>query len=214
MWCDRQGIIEGHTINLKEDLPHFLLLLLILQRLNGTRSGSFKDCPESGFYVQGDTVTAVFEGQGHTFVFYPKHDKIRYADRKFTGRGTFVFGGREGPAPLEPLPHDVRKIQKGNDYVVKICWPEDDWTSEVDVLKKAREYGEETDLVRNHIPDMVCYLDPTWMCSSTKTIRHFLDLPTEGSRVLRIIVFRRLTAINALKEEQMLTVYLQCFFCE
>ncbi|KAF9643788.1 hypothetical protein BDM02DRAFT_3151168 [Thelephora ganbajun] len=60
---------------------------------------------------------------------------------------------------------------------------------------------------------MVCHRDPKFLCSSTKTIRQFFGLATDGSRCLRIIVFRRLRPIKELKEKEMLTAYLQCFFC-
>lgn len=217
VWYDRQGVIESQKLDLAEDLPHFLLLLLILQRLDGTRSGSFNNCPETGFRKQGETVTATFRDEDtaveRTFVFYPKHDKLNDADREFTGRGTFIFGGREGPAMPELLAGDVGKIRQGNDHVVKVCWPNDSWTREADILEKVREYGRKIDLIGDHIPDMVCRLDPTWICSSTRTIRQFLGLPTEKSRSLHIIVFRRLRPIGTLKEKQMFTAFLQCFFC-
>ena len=76
------------------------------------------------------------------------------------------------------------------------------------------EYGRTVELIRNHIPEMICHLDPKFLCSSTKTIRQFLGLPTGGSRRLRIIAFQRLVSIKKLKERDMLTAYLQCFFCK
>jgi hypothetical protein len=73
---------------------------------------------------------------------------------------------------------------------------------------------EKIDLIGNHIPEMVCHLDPNFLCSSTKTIRQFLGLPTDGSRRLWIIAFPQLLSIKMLKEKDMLTAYSQCFFCE
>ena len=86
--------------------------------------------------------------------------------------------------------------------------------SEVEILKKAKECGEKIEFIRNHIPQMVGHLESNFLCSSTRTVREFLDLPTEGSRRLRIIVFRRLVPIKELEENDMLTAYLYCFFCE
>ncbi|KAF9644598.1 hypothetical protein BDM02DRAFT_3102628 [Thelephora ganbajun] len=129
------------------------------------------------------------------------------------GRGTTVIGGRRGPPPDPTQFGDTSGLREGNDLVAKIYWPEKTRTSEVDILRKAKEYGEKIDFIGNHIPEMVCHRDPKFLCSSTKTIRQFLGLPTDGSRCLRIIVFRRLRPIKELKEKEMLTAYLQCFFC-
>ena len=115
--------------------------------------------------------------------------------------------------PSKHLAGDTDEIQRGNDHVLKVCWPKDNWTREVDIIEKAKGYGSEIALIGDHLPDVVCHLDPTWICSSTKAIRQFLGLPTDGARTLRIIVFRRLRPIGTLKEERMLAAYLQCFFC-
>lgn len=134
-------------------------------------------------------------------------------DRGFVGHAKFLFGGRKGRVPSEMLEDDMDEIRKGNNYVLKVFWPKESSTSEVDILETAKEFGRYIDLIRDHIPDMVCHLDPTWIGSSTKTIRQFLGVSTEGTRFLRIMVFRRLTPIDKLQEKQMLTAYLQCFFC-
>ena len=86
--------------------------------------------------------------------------------------------------------------------------------SEVEILKKAKEHGKEIDFIGGHIPEMVCHRDPNFVCSSTKIIRQFLGLPTDGSRRLRVIAFQRLVSIKELKEKDMLIAYLQYFFCE
>ena len=203
-----------------DDLPHFLLLLLVLQRFDDAKWGSFTGCPQSGIKVEAvkplftvslgvDTET----GERITIVFYPNDHDI-YLGTTLIGRGTGVIGGRMGPAPEVSELGDTRKLRNGNDLVVKIYWPGETRTSEVDIINKAKEYGEKIDLIGKHIPEMICHLDPNFLCSSTKTIRQFLNLPTSGSRRLRIIVFRRLVPIKALKEKEMLIAYLQCFFCE
>ena len=58
------------------------------------------------------------------------------------GRGTDVIGGRMGPPPESTELGNVKKLQQENDLVVKTYWPEENRTSEVEILKKAREYGE------------------------------------------------------------------------
>jgi len=203
-----------------DDLPHFLLLLLILQRFDGAKWGYFTDCPQSGVRLEpkGKTLTYSFgadkaTGERITVVFYPQLHNIHLGNT-LIGRGTSVIGGRMGPSPESTGLGDADKLREGNDMVVKTYWPEEKRTSEVEILKKAREYGEGIDFIGDHIPEMVCHLDPNFLCSSTKTIRQFLGLSTDGSRRLRMITFRRLVPIKRLKEKDMLTAYLQCFFCE
>jgi hypothetical protein len=203
-----------------DDLPHFLLLLLILQRFDDAKWGYFTACPQSGVKVEPvetpHTISFAADaesGERITIVFYPLHHAV-YLGTTLIGRGTSVIGGRKGPRPEQTGINSTEELRKGNDLVVKIYWPEENRTSEVEILKKAVEYGKKIDLIGNHIPEMVCHLDPNFLCSSTKTIRQFLGLPTDGSRRLRIIAFRRLLSIKVLKEKDMLTAYLQCFFCE
>ena len=85
IWIDRQNVIESRVTDLVDDLPHFLLLLLTLQKFYDARWGYFAESPGSG-----------------------------------------------------------KKI----------------------------------DLIGNHIPEMVCHLDPDFLYSPTKTIRGFLGLST------------------------------------
>ena len=60
-------------------------------------------------------------------------------------------------------------------------WLEENRTSEVDILNKAKEHGEKINI---HTPDMICHLDPNLLCSLVEVIRQFLGLPTDGSRSL------------------------------
>jgi len=201
-----------------DDLPHFLLLLLILQRFDDAKWGYFTECPQSGVRLEPVEKLYTFsfgvdKETGERVFFYPTHHNI-YLGNTLIGRGTSVIGGRMGPPPGPAEVGGEDKLREGNDLVVKTYWPEEKRTSEVEILKKAREYGEKINFIGNHIPEMVCHLDPNFLCSSTKTIRQFLHLSTDGSRRLRMIAFRRLLPIRKLKEKDMLTAYLQCFFCE
>jgi len=203
-----------------EDLPHFLLLLLILQRFDDAKWGYFTECPESGVRLEPIAKTPTYSldaekatGEKIAVVFYPELHSI-YLGTTLIGRSTSVIGGRMGPPPESMGLGGADKLREGNDLVVKTYWPEESRTSEVEILKKAKEYGEKIDFIGDHIPEMVCHLDPNFLCSSTKTIRQFLGLSTDGSRRLRMIAFRRLLPIEKLEEKDMLTAYLQCFFCE
>ena len=203
-----------------DDLPHFLLLLLILQRFDDAKWGYFTECPQSGIRVEPvenlHTVSFVADtetGEMVTITFYPLDHRI-HLGVTMIGRGTNVIGGRMGP-PADPTQlGSTSRLRKENDLAVKAYWPEESRTSEVEILRRAKEYGKKIDFIGNHIPEMVCHLNPNFLCSSTKTVRQFLGLPTDGSRRLRIIAFRLLLPIKKLKEKDMLTAYLQAFFCE
>ena len=212
-WIDRESVIESRVIDLIDDLTSVLLLLLILQRFDSTKWGYFAECPQSGVKMDRgkDLLTASFvagerSGQATTVDFYPEDHAICLPGTKLIGRCTSVIGGRTCPTPDPAHLGDRRELRDGNDVVVKIYWPEEAWTSEVDILKKAAEYGKEIDFIGDHIPEIVCHWDPNFRCSSTKTIRHFLGLPTDGCRRLRMIAFRRLRPIWELKEKEMFAI--------
>ena len=203
-----------------QELPRFLLLLLILQRFDDAKWGYFTECPQSGLKVEKGThpltVSLVARGETGeeiTVFFFPDDHEI-YLGTTLIGRGTSVIGGRKTCLLKTTGVPDTETLRKGNDLAVKTYWPEEKRTSEVEILKKAKECGANIDFIKNHIPEVVCNLDPNFLCSSTQTIRQFLGLPTDGSRRLRVIVFRLLRPIRELKERDMLTAYLQCFFCK
>ena len=131
-----------------DDLPHFLLLLLILQRFDDAKWGYFTKCPQSGVGTEqvNDPPTYSFivdteTGERITIVFYPLDHEI-YLGITLIGRGTSVVGGRIGPPPEPTQFGDTSKIREGNDLVVKTYWPEESRTSEVEILRKAKEYGK------------------------------------------------------------------------
>ena len=203
-----------------DDLPHFLLLLLILQRFDDAKWGYFTECPQSGLKVEPTaklcTVSFVANDEtGQTIMihFYPNDHEI-YLGTTLLGRGTSVIGGRKGPSPEITELHNTRELREGNDLAVKIYWPEERRTSEAEILKRAKECGRKIAFIRDHIPKMVCHRDPNFLCSSTKTIRQFLGLSTDNSHHLCVIIFGLLRPIKELKERDMLIAYLQCFFCK
>jgi len=104
------------------------------------------------------------------------------------------------------------KIRNGNDLIVKFSWPYETRVSEVKIVEMAREIGETNDLVKDHIPTMLGHVDPSYLTCSTKPIRDFLGLNTDGARVFRVILFRRLQEIKFLDETHMLIAFLDCFF--
>ena len=150
------------------------------------------------------------DGEQTQIVLYPFSHDIYFGTALFE-RGTNVIGGRKWP-PHERKEHadNADAVRDGNNLVAKIYWPEESRASEVEILKKAKKYGEKIALIRTHIPDVVCHKDPVFAGCSTSTIRKFLGLSTKGSYRLRVIVSRRLIPIRELEEKEMLLAFLRC----
>ncbi|KAG2080319.1 uncharacterized protein F5147DRAFT_591552 [Suillus discolor] len=96
--------------------------------------------------------------------------------------------------------------------VAKIFWGEASRTSEPDILNKVREIAEVHDTVKDHIPELLWhhrFMNPT------SAIREALGVPepTTGSRVLYILVFRKLLPITKLQGKELFDVWRQCISC-
>ena len=99
-----------------DDLPHFLLLLLILQRFDDTKWGYFTECSHSGLKVEQGTklFTASFVGEetDQKIYFFPDDHEI-HLGTTLIGRATSVIGGREGLPPETKELGDSGKLRKG-----------------------------------------------------------------------------------------------------
>ena len=111
---------------------------------------SFENSPESVFYVQGNTFTTTFKGtrtaEEVAFIFHPEDDEMARVNGTPAGRGACISGGRKGTIPPALLPDNVDEMQEGNNHVAKVLAAEDTSTSEVDIIKKTREYGKRSNL--------------------------------------------------------------------
>ncbi|KAG1903595.1 uncharacterized protein F5891DRAFT_1210137 [Suillus fuscotomentosus] len=96
--------------------------------------------------------------------------------------------------------------------VAKIFWGDASRTSEPDILNKVREIAEVHDTVKDYIPELLWhhrFMNPT------SAIREALGVPepTTGSRVLYILVFRKLLPITKLQGKELFDVWRQCISC-
>jgi hypothetical protein len=99
-----------------------------------------------------------------------------------------------------------------DDMVAKIFWGEESRTSEPEILKRVEEVAKEHDSVRGHIPELLWHHTFT---NPTSAIREALGVPepTTGSRVLHILVFRKLRPITELHGKELFDVWYQCILC-
>ena len=198
-----------------DDLPHFLLILLILQRFDLGRWGFFTDFPQSKIQPATDihqthALKATF--MDNPVIIFPDDDPV-YGGINLVGRSTGAAGAREDSGQPQNL-KSSEDIRKANDLIVKFSWPEETRVSEVTFIDRAEQIGNTNELVKGHIPTMLGSIDPPHLTCSTSLIRQFLGLDISGARVLRVIVFRRLEEIKYLDEEHMLIAFLDCFFCK
>ncbi|KAG2130825.1 uncharacterized protein EDB93DRAFT_1331954 [Suillus bovinus] len=189
MWIwyyDRQGIIQCSGINFIQDLPRFMMLLYALQRFKLHDLGRNKDfCP-----VQ-------IEGRGcHEF-------KIKDEDL-----GT-VDLLRHTSHDERVTPYMLQGQATNDEMVTKSFWGEASSTSEPGILKRFEEIAKRHANVQDHMPKLFWHHTFT---NPTSTIREALGVPepTRGSRVLYILVFRKLLPIARLDDKELFDVWRQC----
>ncbi|KAG2065069.1 hypothetical protein BDR04DRAFT_1060995 [Suillus decipiens] len=209
MWIwyyDRQGIIQSSGINFIQDLPRFMVLLYALQRFDPHDWGRNKDflpvevegkrCHE--FKIKDDKIGEV------DLLLHTDHDD-RVTRYGLQGRATNII-----PVTSEALTKKYGNFQDG--MVAKIFWGEASRTSEPEILKRVEEIAEAHDTVKGHIPELFWHHTFT---NLTSTIREALGIPepTTGSRVLYILVFRKLHPITKLHGKELFDVWYQCILC-
>ncbi|KAG1802086.1 uncharacterized protein HD556DRAFT_1438124 [Suillus plorans] len=194
MWIwyyDRQGIIQCSGINFIQDLPRFMVLLYALQRFDLHDWGRNKDflpvqvegklCHE--FKIRDEDL-------GMVDLLLHTSDDERVTHYGLQGRATNVVA-----VTSKMLTKKYSNFQDG--MVAKIFWGEASHTSEPDILNKVREIAEVHDTVKDHIPELLWHHRFT---NPRSAIREALGVPepTTGSRVLYILVFRKLLPITKL----------------
>ncbi|KAG2336010.1 hypothetical protein BDR05DRAFT_971286, partial [Suillus weaverae] len=209
MWIwyyDRQGIIQCSGINFIQDLPRFMVLLYALQRFELHDWGRNKDfipvqvegkqCHE--FKIKDEKLGEV------DLLLHTSHDE-RVTHYGLQGRATNVV-----PVTSEALAKKYGNLQDG--MVAKIFWGEASRTSEPEILDKVKEIAKVHNTVKDHIPDLLWHHTFT---NPTSAIREALGVPdpTTGSRVLYILIFRKLHPITKLHGKELFDVWYQCILC-
>ncbi|KAG1901814.1 uncharacterized protein F5891DRAFT_1144335 [Suillus fuscotomentosus] len=130
------------------------------------------------------------------------------------GRATTVFSVKS--EALSGLQRDPRFPNKSSELVAKLYWPEETRQSEPDILKEVYKTAQTDPDVRGHIPELVWF--HKFEETSTSKIRVALGLKDaerakQGSRVLYVMVFRKLIPITALSSEEFLAAWWQVVKC-
>ncbi|KAF9779210.1 hypothetical protein BJ322DRAFT_1214318 [Thelephora terrestris] len=188
-WSDRQGVIRTAGFDIIHNLPHFLLVLLILQRFDLGRWGLFTAFKESPITQSGAVRKRIYLeytlNKDDPICIYPYQDPLHPPPINLVGRPTIVAGARKAASSQEP--ESDQEIRDANKLVAKFYWPEQTRVSEVKILEEAARIGDDNELVKNRIPTVVSHLDPPYITCSTRFIREFLGIETDGARVLRTV---------------------------
>ncbi|KAG2134053.1 uncharacterized protein EDB93DRAFT_1173291 [Suillus bovinus] len=205
-YFDRENAIQCAGINFIKDLPRFLVLLLGMQRMGDEQWGHnphFTHVPGVSCDIVVGDVDLTLDLKSDTRI---THFGLR-------GRATNVFSVRS------KYLSDIQKRDVcGNDskeLIAKLYWPEERRQSEDEILQNVYDIASKESTVKGHIPDMVWFhkFDET----STAKIRRSLgiqDADAEGgSRVLYIIVFRKLIPITSLSGDDFLSAWWQVVLC-
>jgi hypothetical protein len=203
-WYDNKGAIQSYGIDFINDLPHFLVLLLCFQRFTPEDWGVV-----SRFHFSPQ------EAGDHCQLTFPSGPEIDITlDNKIhghygiKGRATQVLGATS----VSIDPRNEKKSLEGQELVVKVYWPEATRAGEAEIITKAVEIAGGSDDVKGHLPDLIFSHD--FGQYSTNVIRKAFGIDTEGHRVLRIILFRRLYPITDLTEDKFWNAFWDCFRCK
>jgi len=214
-YFDRQDAIQSAGFNFIHDLPRFLVLLLIMQRLPYAEWGHNPLFgPECGFSGKID----VWDEEKKMaidleFDFRSPERTTHYGLR---GRATNVF-----PVKSEALSNLAKELAENRpgrneteELVAKIYWPEETRQSEADILKMVHEIAAKHPKVKDHVPDVIW--SHKFADTSTAKIREALgiDFAEVGGRALYIIVFRKLRPITALSGDEFLRAWWHALACK
>ncbi|KAF9458041.1 hypothetical protein BDZ94DRAFT_1301484 [Collybia nuda] len=216
-WFDRQGAIQSAGINFVQDLPYFVVLLVVFQRFDFGHWGVLEEfwphmihsIPQ--FNVKFCTENIVVAAE-------PRADL--YQRYSLTGRCTQVYTAigaldkQYQPLSTNPL---VLGELSSDSLALKMYWPEESRPNEAEILKRAFALGKTQDAIHDHIPELLASRDH--VCS-TGIIREWLGLKyaeeeNNRYRILRILLFRKLKPLDPeqLPMKDFMRGWKQCLTC-
>ncbi|GJJ09879.1 hypothetical protein Clacol_004103 [Clathrus columnatus] len=185
---DRQSPLAARGFDFITNLPHFVVLTLIFQRLASCHwdSIAFPPTPEIQFALEGHSGT------------------IRIKNRSFqfkTGEVStlYVLNGR-GTTGVPVIETSGLKTETELPLFLKMSWPETVRQRESTIIQKIQELGKERAVVLDHTPNMLVF--ETLTVHSTSIIRTLLGLhrtDRDCSRILHCAVFEKLSPLTDLK---------------
>ncbi|KAG0706679.1 hypothetical protein DFH29DRAFT_137520 [Suillus ampliporus] len=209
-YFDRQDVIQCSGINFVQDLPRFMVLLLIMQRMEYKQWGLNQEFePTPG--VSDKTVIKDRKTNIDIDLKLDMKSDERTTHYGLRGRATTLFPVEsQALSGLKQAPH-FRNKSAG--LVAKLYWPEESRESEPEILNQVYQIAQQETEVRGHVPEMVWFYK--FEETSTANIRKALGFEDAecGSRVLYIIVFRKLIPITTLGGMEFFSAWWQVVIC-
>ncbi|KAG1865728.1 hypothetical protein C8R48DRAFT_833420 [Suillus tomentosus] len=199
---------KSKLLDFVRDLPRWSVLLLIMQRMGYEQWGL--NCvfePEPGFSGK------VMVEDTQIDLELDIKSKERVTPFGIRGRATTVFSVKS--EALSGLQRDPRFPNESSELVAELYWPEETRQSEPDILKEVYKIAQTYPDVRGDVPELVWFHITE---TSTSKIRVALgpkdaEQAEQGSRVLYIIVFRKLIPITTLSGDEFLAAWWQVVKC-
>jgi len=208
IYFDQQNAIQCSGFNFIHDLPRFLVLLLIMQRLPYVHWGHnqlFEPAPG----VLGK-IAVEDEKLGTVDLRLHLDSPERVTHYGLRGRTTNVF------PVTRKLSQEARKLpslSKTDELVAKLYWPEQSDESEAEILEEVHNIATGKAEVKDHISEVIW--SNKFEGTSTAKIRKALGIDDAqgGNRVLYIIVFRKLRPITELSGDEFLRAWWHAVVC-
>ncbi|GJJ09927.1 hypothetical protein Clacol_004151 [Clathrus columnatus] len=193
---DRQSPLAARGFDFITNLPHFVVLTLIFQRISSPTSPFLASCHwDSIAFPPTPEIQFALEGHSGT---------IRIRNRSFqfkTGEVSilYVLNGR-GTTGIPVIETSGLETETELPLFLKMSWPETVRQRESTIIQKIQELGKEHAVILDHTPNMLVF--KTLTVHSTSIIRTLLGLhrtDRDCSRILHCAVFEKLSPLTDLK---------------
>ncbi len=205
-YYDRAGAVQSTGLSIITHFPHFLVLLLALQRFNLTDWGFIRELTPAPNDPDLIALPIKWKETTEAIAKVDLKNPIRN-DWGLVGRSTAVY-----PCSIVDIHGGVLE----EDTVIKWSWPEVSRTPEYETVKQLARM--EDPYVKGHIPVLLAGFQVE--DSETHHIRtslgsesHHQSRPSRNARQLVVTVWKRLYPIWTLSAAQWVTVFEHCFLC-
>ncbi|KAG2064221.1 hypothetical protein BDR04DRAFT_284843 [Suillus decipiens] len=213
-WFDRQHTIQCAGINFIQDLPRFMVLLFIMQRMGYEQWGLHPLFEPQPGYKGEINVEYEEDNEGQkkkrvVDLTLDLESNERTTHFGLRGRATTLFPVKS--RALSAQPQQPHFLNESTELVAKLFWPEEARQSEPEILEEVYKIAKEDPDVSGHVPEMIWF--HKFEGTSTAIIRKALGIDDTGSRVLYIIVFRKLVPITTLSGDEFLLAWWEVAKC-